>query len=185
MRTLCLFLLGVALPFGIVSAASVGYEVTDLGGNDFRYSYTFTGITLQAQQEIDIRFDPALFGALSNAVAPPQFDLLVLQPDNPPGSFGDYSILSFINAPDLGGTFSVDVEFLGVGKPGAQPFFINQYDATGVLILSTPGGLTQKRQSGDPGDVPEPATLWLVAGSLFVARARAVRHLLLRATNTR
>jgi hypothetical protein len=185
MRTLCLLVLGLAVPCGIASAASVGYEVTDLGGNDFRYSYTFTGVTLQAQQEIDIRFDPALFGLLSNAVAPPQFDLLVLQPNNPPGSFGDYSVLSLINSPDLTGTFSVDVEFLGTGKPGSQPFFINQYDAAGALILSTPGGSTKPLVPGDPGDVPEPATLWLTVGSLIAARSRTVRRLLLRASRSR
>lgn len=168
MRTLLLLSVMGAL-VTVAPAASISFEVTDLGGNQFRYSYTFTGLSLQANQEIDIRFDPALYANLSNGIAPPQFDLLVLQPNNPPGTFGDYSILSLINNPDLTGNFSVEFQFLGSGQPGAQPYLINEYDATGDFVGTVGRGMTQT--AADPADVPEPQSLWLVGLSLLAVRA--------------
>jgi hypothetical protein len=82
-------------------------------------------------------------------MAPDDFDVLLLQPDNPPGSPGVYSALALVDNPLLG-PFSVDFTFLGSGAPGAQPFFINQLDASGNLVSSEGGSTTP---------IPEPATV--------------------------
>jgi hypothetical protein len=169
MRTLCLLLLGIAS--GGASAATVDFEVTSLGGNEYRYSYSFTGFALTENEEIDIRFNPALFGALSNGAAPPDFDLLVLQPNNPPGAFGDYSLLALIDNPSMDGSFTIDVVYLGAGTPGAQPYSINQYDATGTLTSTTPGGVTV-----DASAVPEPATFVLVGGAVLAVSLIRIRR---------
>jgi hypothetical protein len=169
MRTLFLLLLGIAS--GVGSSATVGFEVTSLGGNEYRYSYSFTGFTLAENEEIDIRFNPALFDALSNGVAPPDFDLLVLQPNNPPGAFGDYGLLALIDDPSMEGSFTIDFVYLGAGTPGAQPYLINQYDATGALKSSTPGGLTVSASA-----IPEPATSVLVGGAVLAACLSRIRR---------
>jgi hypothetical protein len=169
MRALCLLLLGIASSVG--SAATVGFEVASLGGNEYRYSYSFTGFTLAENEEIDIRFNPTLFGTLSNGVAPPDFDLLVLQPNTPPGAFGDYSLLALIDDPPMDGSFTIDVLYLGAGTPGAQPYFINQYDAMGTLTSSTAGGLTVSASA-----VPEPATSVLVGGAMLAVCLTRIRR---------
>ena len=66
---------------GCLSAATITFQSSDLPditpGQDLRRDvYSIGGITLQANEEIDIRFDPALYGTLSNGVAPPDFSLL-------------------------------------------------------------------------------------------------------------
>jgi hypothetical protein len=137
-----------------LSAVTVDFQVADLGQNVYRLSYLISGIQILIDQEVDIRFDPALYGLLSSAVAPPGFDLLLLQPDNPPGTFGDYSALALMDNPPLSTPFEVNVHFLGMGRPGTQPFFINQLDAAGNIASVVTQGNTEA-----PGGtaLPEPA----------------------------
>jgi hypothetical protein len=94
------------------AAPIVQYELSTVGTTGsgqtlFQFNYVFSGLTLFQNEEIDIRFDPTVFGQLSNGVAGPGFDLLLFQPNQPPGAFGDYSALAGANA-SLAGTFSVD-----------------------------------------------------------------------------
>src|SRR5512140_131833 len=92
-----------------LSAATMKFEVTPLGTLVLggatpggpgatvemqRCTYFLSGITLLADQEVNIRFDPAVYGALSNPHAGPGFDVLLFQPNQPPGAFGDFSALS-------------------------------------------------------------------------------------------
>jgi len=144
-----------------------------LGGNNFRYTYDFTSLSLQANQEVDIRFSPTLYSTLTNGIAGANFSLAVFQPNNPPGSFGDYAALALINNPSLTGPFRVDFTFLGTGTPGSQPFVINQYDAGGNFLSIVDSGST----AAPGGPVPEPAT-WLLgaAGLIFAAIAKSARR---------
>jgi len=144
-----------------------------LGGTSFRYTYDFTTLSLQANQEVDIRFSPTLYSTLTNGVAGSGFSLAVFQPNNPPGAFGDYAALALVNNPSLTGPFRVDFTFLGAGSPGAQPFFINQYDAAGNFLRIVDSGTT----TPPGGNVPEPAT-WLLgaAGLIFTAIAKSARR---------
>ncbi len=160
------------------AAPIVGFQVSSLGPNFYRYTYFPSGIAFTANQELDILFDPATYGTLSNGKAPSGFDVLLVQPNNPPGAFGEYSALALVNNPPLTGTFSVDFTFLGLGLPGSQPFTINQLDANGRIVSTTPQQLTTPQGSTN---VPEPATVSLAAagmliGGLLWATRRLVGH---------
>ena len=158
-----------------LSGATVGFQVTSLGGNTFRYNYFISGFMFQQNQELDIFFDPARYGMLFNGVAQPASDwsLLLFQPNNPPGAPGDYSLAARVNNPSLAGPFSVDFTFLGPVRPGpgSQPFTI--FDQNFVPIQS--GVTTPQGQ----GAVPEPASFslamaGLILGGFWAARRRAV-----------
>src|SRR6266540_1614659 len=81
---------------GQLSAGTILYDVTSQGGNVYRYEFV-PNVVLLANEEIDIKFDPTLFGNLFNGVAGADFKLSLLQPNNPPGAFGDYSILALVD----------------------------------------------------------------------------------------
>jgi hypothetical protein len=171
MRTFCrsIFILCVLAVNLLV--AGITFEVTDLGLDSsgdplFRYTYVLSGLPLTQFTEVDLRFDPDLYGTLSNPVAPADYDVLVLQPNNPPGVPGDYKPLSLVPNPTQAGLFSVDFTFFGPGPPGSQPFFINQYDPNFMLINSVGPSFTTP---ANPAVVPEPGTLLLVGAALLIA----------------
>jgi hypothetical protein len=162
-------------------SATIGFDVsvvgtTGTGETLYRYNYFLDMLNLQQNMEVDIRFDPALYGVLSNPVAPGDFDVLILQPNNPPGTFGDYSVLALVNNPSLAGPFSVDFTFPGAGFPGSQPFFINLIDPVTGAITPIDSGFTTPVGSA----VPEPGTLGLGCAALLTtiltrALARSAR----------
>src|SRR5215212_2554454 len=121
MRNLLRFAIGAGLFSITLQAATVGFTVSSLGGNNYRYVYDFTSLNLQANQEVDIRFSPTLYSTLTNGLAGSGFSLAVFQPNYPPCASGDYSALALINNPPLTGPFRVDFTFLGTGTPGSQP----------------------------------------------------------------
>ena len=143
-----------------LQATTVNVEITGLGGNVYHFEYLVSGFQFQANQELDIRFDPALFGALSNPTSGPGFDVMIFQPNNPPGSSGDYSALALVNNPSSL-EFGVDVVFLGSGPPGSQPFAINQFDAMGRFVPVVLSGTTQPIGQTI---APEPGN-WTMAGA--------------------
>jgi hypothetical protein len=147
-------------------AVTVSYEATSLGLDLFQIDYIVSGIQFQMNQELDIRFDPALFETLSNGSAGPGFDVLLLQPGNPPGAFGDYSAMALVNSPSLSSVFRVNVRYHGGGSPGAQPFAINQFDANGRFVSVVGSGNTQSQSPSS--FAPEPRSLFFTfAGLLF------------------
>jgi hypothetical protein len=162
---------------GILPATTIQFQVTNLGQNLDRYTYFVSGITLQANQELDLRFSPSLYSNLTNGIAPSAYSLLLMQPNNPPGTSGDYRALALTNSPSLAGPFSVDFTFLGAGIPGPQPFFINQYSPSGLFLSTIESGSTTP--FSQPG-VPEPATFslgcvaLLVGGVFLKVRRRSV-----------
>jgi hypothetical protein len=148
-----------------VFAGSISFEASRLPSGTsgatseerlFRYSYFVNDITFAANQELDIQFDPALYGGLFNGLAGAGFLVTLLQPNNPPGFFGDYSVLALSADASLAGPFRVDFSFLGTGLPGAQPFLINEYDASGRFLRTMESGVTTP--SGSTA-VPEPGGL--------------------------
>jgi hypothetical protein len=154
-------------------ASTIGFQVTNLGQNSYRYTYAVSDFTFGKDQELDIRFDPTLYGTLSNGVAGSDFAVLLLQPNNPPGTFGDYSALALVQNPSLAVPFSVDFTFLGSGKPGAQPFLINQFDANGNFVSTLTSGSTTPQETA----VPEPAALLLTGGGLLMTTIlRSIRR---------
>ncbi|MBS1855791.1 MAG: PEP-CTERM sorting domain-containing protein [Acidobacteria bacterium] len=146
---------------GQLMAGSILFQVTSLGSNAYRYDYTID-YSLLRNQEIDIRFDPALYAGLSNGIANSDFTLSLLQPGNPAGAFGDYSLLALIDNPSLAGPFGVQFTYLGAGEPGRQPYLVHQFDPTGQNIIAT-------LDAGFTATVPEPATWFLVGAGLSIS----------------
>jgi len=164
----------VGLGAGSTSAGTIQFQVTPLGGDLYQYNYVVSGITFQANEELDIRFDPSLYGTLSNGLAPSGFDLALLQPNNPPGVFGDYSALAEIANPSTAGPFSVEVVFFGPGQPGTQPFFVKQYDQNGFFVSTIGAGFAT--QMPDTSPMPEPSSLILVSTTLLLGGLWMVRR---------
>jgi hypothetical protein len=150
------------LILGNAAAATVHYEAIPLDTNVFQITYSVSNVTFLVNQELNIEFDPALYLALSDGVAPFGFDLLLLQPNNPPGAAGDFSALALVDHPAFSGEFSVVVVMAGGNRPGEQSFSINQLDENGVIVSNVSSGETV-------GSVPEPATLSLIGVALLAA----------------
>lgn len=159
---------GLILQYGTSNAGS-----TPGGDPIYRFTYFLSGGSLNADQELEIRFDPALYGSLSNASAGAGFDVALFQPNNPPGSTGIYSALAIVNNPSLATPFLTDAVYLGQGAPEPQLFFINQYDASGGFTVVTNGTTVPAGTQG----VPEPSTLATTGALLiFLGCSRAVRR---------
>lgn len=153
-----------------LSAAVIPADLSTVGTNGlgetvYRYTYNLEGFSLQLNQELDIRFDAAIFKELLNGVAPAGFDLLLFQPGSPSGAPGDYSLLALIDNPPMAGIFSVDFILFGGSPPAAQQYFVNQYDDSGNFLNTVSSGQTA---------VPEPGTLWLVSGLIGAGLMRVV-----------
>lgn len=154
-----------------IHGATLSYHLIDLGTATsgeilHRFTYSLSDAVLAESQEINIRFDPAVFRLLSNPIASAGFSTLVLQPNNPPGAFGDYSALAVIGNPNLGGLFSVDFVLVHNGQAGPQPFSINQFDKlTGAFVRTVEAGSTQL---AGPTAVPEPRSFWLAGMGLIL-----------------
>jgi hypothetical protein len=138
---LFVFLFWAGISTSRLIAGTIYLDATPLAPNTFRYEYTFRNFNLLMNQEIDIRFDPAYYVSLSNGIASSDFALLLLQPDNPPGTFGDYSARALMDHPSMQGPFSVDVRLRGFDPP-PQPFFIHQFDPSGTNVILTIGSGT-------------------------------------------
>lgn len=158
MRLNKLLFVAALLTAGNLHAGSIQYEVSGVGTSPtgdpiYRFTYLISGVNFLTDQELEIRFDPALYGALSNATAGAGFDVLLFQPNNPLGTDGIYSALALIDNPSLATPFGVDAIYLGLGTPPSQEFFINQFDSSGNLVRQEEQGTTVL-----VGEIPEPST---------------------------
>jgi hypothetical protein len=142
-----------------------------VGPNTFHYNYNLTGFSFQANQELDIRFDPTIFAILENPTAGSGFFLIpCCQPNNPPGAFGDYAILALSDITNPTGVFGLDVVMVGSAQPGSQPYFINQLDGNGDILFNIAAGYTGENQSaGQP--TPEPSNGSILALALIAGMA--------------
>jgi hypothetical protein len=153
------WLLGVNL-----LAGTIEFQLTNLGDNEYRYTYFVSGIAFGQNEALDISFNPFLYESLSDGVADNHFSVVLLQPNNPPGTNGDYIALARVDNPSLKVPFSVDFTFLGSGTPGAQPFLIDKFDANfNLLSTSDPGDTTAVSRA-----VPEPAGVLLPGLALLI-----------------
>jgi hypothetical protein len=150
-----------------LGGATIEYQVSSEGKLDeYSYSYFLSGISFGLYEGIDIQFDASLYGTISGATTGTGFSDEVLQPNNPPGAYGDFITWATVDNPPLRGPFTVDFTYLGPGRPGAQFFNIDQFDSNGNLINTIGSGETTP--VGAP--VPEPAALPLfLCGSICLA----------------
>jgi hypothetical protein len=157
----------VALVGANASATTILYTtevVGTTGGGEvlYRVTYDLTDVQFLLNQELDLRFSPSVFNSILNPVAPVGlFDVLLLQPNNPPGAFGDYSLMALVDNPSVAGPFSVEFTLVnGQSFPETQPFFFNQLDSNGAVIaLLESGSALGVPTSDDP--IPEPRTIMM------------------------
>jgi hypothetical protein len=165
MRTKLFLLICAALFVTGLHAGTVSFEVTSLGSSEWEYTYLLSGFSFQADQALDIRFDPALYGNLLTGAAT-GYNLVLLNPGNPAGTWGDYLAFTSTANPSLAGPFDVTFIYKGSGTPGAQPFYINQYDQNFNIISQT--GPQQTVPVAQSTSTPEPAGLPLVGFGLLL-----------------
>ncbi len=163
----------VALCLGAVPAQAtiITYEVANIAGNTFEYSYTVENDTLATDiEQFAVYFEVGLFENLSTPDAPAGWDPIVIQPDPGLPDDGFYDVLALfagIAPGDTLGGFTVQADFLGAGSPGSQPFDI--IDPLSFATIDTgftvPAGVIA---------IPEPGSLWIMGlGLLALGAARA------------
>ena len=163
----CSFLLLAAL---IATPAVYGTTIqfnsvqvgTDASQNPIdRLTYSVTGLTLDTNEFLDIQFNPAMYGTLSNPMVSNQLTATVLEPNA--GFTGDFLLSAVSNGTVVTGPFSIDVDFLGSGTPGPQSYFVYTVDASGqVLDLIASGNTIPVNQTV----APEPKSVGLGALAL-------------------
>jgi len=177
MRNSLYFTLLLALIAGSLSAGTIQFQTISLGGNSYQYNYVLSGISFQTNEELDIQFDPSAYGPLSNLTAPSGFFAFPLQPNNPPGDFGDYNAVALVDNPSTAGAFSVQFDFLGSGQPGIQPFVLNQFDLNGNFVSQVDAGLTSGLETTTTGSLaPEPSSLALAGVTLLLGGVWTIRR---------
>jgi len=158
-RALLLLLLG----FTALTAhgATILFQTTNLGSNLFRFDYTFSGLTFQANQELDFMFAASNYSALENPVVGSGFTPVMFQPNSPLGSPGIFGIFSPTGPKTPLGSFSVEAVFTGTGAPGSQPYEMDQYDASGGFT-----GVVGTGTAAPASQTPEPTTM--IAGIALI-----------------
>ncbi|MGD1093718.1 MAG: hypothetical protein ABSB35_17235 [Bryobacteraceae bacterium] len=159
----------------IVQAGTVQFEVSNLGSGSYQYTYLLSGFTFQANEDLDIQFDPGIYAALSNPSAgdPTQFMAMAFQPDSSTQISGDYIALALVDNPSMAGPFQVDFTLVGGGQPGPQPYMINQLDDNGFLEYQVASGNTSlaSTTAPEPGGMTLGGVgLLLLAGAAFARR---------------
>ena len=185
MRICSLLVLGCLVTALDVNATTISFEITNLGLNSsgemvYQYTYTVSGLTLQNNQngfqELDLLFDPTVFNTLSNPAAPSSLQTFLAQPNNPPGSPGDFGLIPVSDNTVVTGPFSVDFTLLDSAVAGSQPFTVTQFNRNGVAVEVLERGTTVS-----PVITPEPVVLSLTGIGLLlgtigaVARRRSAR----------
>lgn len=162
-------------------AIPIDFEVTSLGGTNYRYDYTVGNDgSLGAGVTIDwfaILFDPSLYDESSlNIVTadPPASDwdeVILASGFLVDAAYDVFALANGIAPGEAVSGFAVEFAWLGLDTPGVQPFEI--YDPDTFDVLAT--GST----SAAPVPVPEPASLALlasgIAGMLLLRRRRQLR----------
>jgi hypothetical protein len=171
------FVIALGLPQPcLASPIVISYQAIDLADpspaeDRWEYRYVVSDFAFAADQGFSVAFDPAFYTALSDPAAAvnADWDVLTFQPDVTLTSPGLYDALALAGGASLTDPFVVEFTWLGAAgtTPGSQPFSVNAYDASGMLIeLET--GVTVPLTSA----VPEPATALLLA----LGGAAALRH---------
>ncbi len=148
-------------------SVNIGYEATELGAGQWRYTYSVENAALASPlQEFTLWFHYGWYENLAVATPNPPaagWNELVVQPDPLLSDDGYYDALALGSGIPVGGSesgFSVLFDWHGPGNPGAQPFDIIDPGTFETIYSGT--------------TVPEPAAAGLLAvvGALGLRRRR-------------
>ncbi len=178
-----LLVLGVSALLGQAAQNNpIFYEVDNLAGNRWEYTYTVENQTANPIDQFTIYFDPTIYLNLDvTGFSPLDWDGFASAPgDNlPDDDFVDWCAtgpfcFQDIAGIDLGETlsgFSVAFDWLGAGTPGSQFFEIINPEPFDIAS----SGFTQLLDNNPPS-VPEPAPLLMIGLGLLALLKRHVRH---------
>jgi len=139
----------------------------------WEYDYTLTGFSFVTNEDLQILFDPTLFGTLQNGIAMPagDWDLQTFQPDPGLPDNGVYDLLALVDHPSFTGPFSIQFTLLGDVPPVSQSWKVVQLDSN-----FAPGPVLDSG-TANSSDLPEPAAAWLGIAGLSVLVARRLKIL--------
>lgn len=164
-------LLFISLSYSTISAATkIFYEVNNLTGTQWEYTYTMSGVTFDMDFGFTIYFAPDLYENLVASSVHPDWDILIIQPDKGLPGDGFYDALARIDGASLADPFRVTFDWLGIPGmvPESQPFEIYDNGPPWNII----GG-------ADTEAVPVPTTIILLGAGLVClvgAKRRAKAH---------
>ncbi|HME06744.1 MAG TPA: hypothetical protein VKG25_06820 [Bryobacteraceae bacterium] len=151
------------------SGGTVQEQISALGPATFQYTFQLTGFDLAQGQALDIEFDPAVYLSLSNPSGPAGFNIVALQPGNPPGTTGDFIVEEPSSGPASSpiGPFEVDATLSATGQPGTLPFFLYNVNSSGMFENLVQSGATILVAGALA--TPEPFGFWSVGLSLLAS----------------
>lgn len=168
MKKILIFVFLYILSLTKAGATVISYDVTNISGNTWEYSYSLSNDTLAFDiQEFTIYFDYGVYQNLSITPlsSPAGWDSLVIQPGaflTNDGYFDSFSLAGLAPG-DSVGLFSVQFDFLGTGGPGSQFFEI--VSANDFSVLDS--GYTSLYEPPGTSAVPVPAAIWLFGSGLI------------------
>ena len=156
LASILLIAISLAVSPRVYADGAIDFLATDLtdttpGQDLWRFTYSLSGFTFQANQGFSIFFDYLSYANLQNPTPNPSssWSTIAVQPDVLLHEDGFFDAQALANSPLTSIPFSVDVIWLGTGTPGPQIFYT--YDANFTPIFS---GSTS---------VPEPQP-WMLSG---------------------
>lgn len=170
-RQLKSLFLSIILILGLTQisyATIIAYDIDNLAGNSWEYTYTVTNDTLSSSiEEFTIYFDYDFYQNLNVTSSVSGWDIIVGEPYVALSWDGFYDALGspgISHGSKMSG-FSVSFAWLGTGTPGSQSFdIVNPLDYTTL----------DSGQTIPAAPVPEPSTLLLtgagLAGVGFIGR---------------
>jgi len=165
----CIWAIGVSLVLAELSWAAprseIIYQVDDLGGDRWQYTYDVSNIDISGGiDEFTISFDADQYAGLAvetTGALQTDWDELLLYPIAQLHVDGGYDALVLGLPIDIGDTvsgFSVSFDWLGVGTPGVQTYEIVNPDTLAII---------------DSGwTVPEPGIMSLFVLGTIIARKK-------------